>query len=238
MFPQCKALFYMWGFDYTDRSCPLGSVNRIRNVAGSRWCNLVCENWVLFWTQRFRQSNGVVLFTDLEAPSHWRIGSGTGMHWPQLTLLGQRPDKSSPNRWGTGAKCRGEGESTLLFANVLKYVTVLFQSLAILLETCSFFFLKHVPPWVISAFVCLFVYLILMFHLVFGLHVCLCDGVGSNFTDSCEPLCGRWELNPGSLKEQPMLLNSEPPPSPVLLETYSKYCLSSIFEHNIWCIKI
>ena len=38
------------------------------------------------------------------------------------------------------------------------------------------------------------------------------EGVSSpriGVTDSCEPSCGSWELNPGPLKEQPVLLNSE-----------------------------
>ena len=28
---------------------------------------------------------------------------------------------------------------------------------------------------------------------------------GTGITDSCEPPCGRWELNPGPLEEQPVL---------------------------------
>ena len=28
--------------------------------------------------------------------------------------------------------------------------------------------------------------------------------------DGCEPPCGSWELNPGSLEEQPVLLTTEP----------------------------
>ena len=33
-------------------------------------------------------------------------------------------------------------------------------------------------------------------------------------TDGCEPLCGGWELNSGSLEEQSVLLISEPPLQP------------------------
>jgi hypothetical protein len=33
-------------------------------------------------------------------------------------------------------------------------------------------------------------------------------------TDSCESPCGYWELNPGPLQEQPVLLTSEPPLQP------------------------
>ena len=45
--------------------------------------------------------------------------------------------------------------------------------------------------------------------LVSCLHVCLCEDVGysrTGVTDSCEPPCGCWNLNPGPLEEQPMLL--------------------------------
>ena len=45
------------------------------------------------------------------------------------------------------------------------------------------------------------------------LHICPCEGVGSTgtgVTDSCELLCGCWELNPAPLKEQPVLLTAEP----------------------------
>jgi hypothetical protein len=34
----------------------------------------------------------------------------------------------------------------------------------------------------------------------------------SRVTDACESLCGCWELNPGPLQEQPVLLTSESPP--------------------------
>ena len=33
-------------------------------------------------------------------------------------------------------------------------------------------------------------------------------------TDSCEPHCGCWELNPGPLEKQPVLLPAEPPLQP------------------------
>ena len=39
-------------------------------------------------------------------------------------------------------------------------------------------------------------------HLVYGLHVCLCEGVrssGTGTTDSCELPCGCWDLNLGPL---------------------------------------
>jgi hypothetical protein len=35
------------------------------------------------------------------------------------------------------------------------------------------------------------------------------DGCGIGVTDSCEPLCGCWDLNSGSLEEQPVLSNTE-----------------------------
>jgi hypothetical protein len=31
------------------------------------------------------------------------------------------------------------------------------------------------------------------------------------FTNICEPPCGRWELNPGPLEEQPVFLTAEQP---------------------------
>ena len=54
-------------------------------------------------------------------------------------------------------------------------------------------------------------YLIFIFH-VFCLYVCLCEGVrssGARVTDRCELSCGCWELNPGPLEEQPVLLTTE-----------------------------
>jgi hypothetical protein len=53
--------------------------------------------------------------------------------------------------------------------------------------------------------------------LVFYLHICLCEGVRSpvtGVTDSCEPPCGYWELNPGLLDEQSVFLTTEPPLQP------------------------
>ena len=47
--------------------------------------------------------------------------------------------------------------------------------------------------------------------LVFCLYACLCEAVRSTrsgVTDSCELSCGCWELNPGPLEEQPVLLTS------------------------------
>jgi hypothetical protein len=38
---------------------------------------------------------------------------------------------------------------------------------------------------------------------------------GTGVVNGCEPVCGCWELNPGPLQEQPVLLTAEPsfPPS-------------------------
>ena len=42
------------------------------------------------------------------------------------------------------------------------------------------------------------------------LPACLCEGIVPwNWNCSYELLCGCWELNPGSLKEQPVLLIAE-----------------------------
>jgi hypothetical protein len=47
---------------------------------------------------------------------------------------------------------------------------------------------------------------------MFCWHVCLCEGVRSPETgviDSCELPCGYWELNPGPLEEQVVLLTDK-----------------------------
>ena len=47
-----------------------------------------------------------------------------------------------------------------------------------------------------------------------------CDGVrscGTAFSDNCELPCGCWELNPGSLEEQSVLLTAEPSLQPLYL---------------------
>ena len=53
----------------------------------------------------------------------------------------------------------------------------------------------------------------LLCALIFCLNVCLCEGIrslGTGVTDSCELLCGCWELNLSPLEEQPVLLTVEP----------------------------
>jgi hypothetical protein len=53
--------------------------------------------------------------------------------------------------------------------------------------------------------------------LVFCLRMCLCKGAkppGTGVTESCELPCGCWELNPGHLEEQPVLLTPEPSVQP------------------------
>jgi hypothetical protein len=55
--------------------------------------------------------------------------------------------------------------------------------------------------------------LLILHALVFCLRVCLCKGVGSPGTgviDGCEQPYGYWDLNPGPLEEQPVLLTAEP----------------------------
>ena len=59
----------------------------------------------------------------------------------------------------------------------------------------------------------IFNFLFILCTLVFCLHVCLCKGVqshGTGATDSCKLPCGCWDLNPGPLEEQPVLLTTEP----------------------------
>lgn len=51
------------------------------------------------------------------------------------------------------------------------------------------------------------------FHVHWCLPACMCEGAGSpgtGVTDSCELLCGCWELNVSPLEDQSMLLNAEP----------------------------
>jgi hypothetical protein len=54
---------------------------------------------------------------------------------------------------------------------------------------------------------------LLYVHLVFCLHVCLCESVGApetGVTKSCDLPCGCWELNLGPLEELPVLSTTEP----------------------------
>ena len=58
---------------------------------------------------------------------------------------------------------------------------------------------------------------------VYNVHVChpqrLEEGVRSvsiSIIDGCELPCGCWDLNPGLLEEQPVLLTSEPTLQPLL----------------------
>ena len=60
---------------------------------------------------------------------------------------------------------------------------------------------------------------------------------GTGVTDSCELPCGCWELNPGPLEEQPVLLTAEP--SPQLLhssfwESFSFFSLN--LESLFWLV--
>ena len=60
-----------------------------------------------------------------------------------------------------------------------------------------------------STFFKRFIYFYLMYAGVSPVYT-LCEGVGSPRTriiHSCELPCGCWELNPGPLEEQPMLIN-------------------------------
>ena len=64
-----------------------------------------------------------------------------------------------------------------------------------------------------------FSFIFVLQSLVLCLHVCLCEGVGysgAGVTDRCELPCGCWELNPGLLEEQSVLLTTEPPLQPLV----------------------
>lgn len=57
------------------------------------------------------------------------------------------------------------------------------------------------------------IFIFILCELVFFLHVCLCEVVGSLGTDvtvSCEPPCRLWELNLGPLDEMSVILTTEP----------------------------
>ena len=61
------------------------------------------------------------------------------------------------------------------------------------------------------------VFIIILCASVFRLHVYLCESVrgpGTGSIDSCELPCGRGELNPVPLEEQPVLRTAEPSPPP------------------------
>lgn len=60
---------------------------------------------------------------------------------------------------------------------------------------------------------------------------CLCEGVrspGSGATNSCEPLRGRWELNPGPREEHTVLLTAESLLQPLILISDSYQLLNSV----------
>ena len=49
-------------------------------------------------------------------------------------------------------------------------------------------------------------------------------------TDGCEPPCSCWELNPGPLEEQSVLLTTEPSLQPSLFISYSRLAGSMILK--------
>ena len=68
------------------------------------------------------------------------------------------------------------------------------------------------------------------------------DGIrspGSGVADSCEPPCGGWDLNPGPLEEQPVILTTEPPPQSqaymlkmaISLSGFASSCLLRVVFH-------
>jgi hypothetical protein len=64
------------------------------------------------------------------------------------------------------------------------------------------------------------VFIFILCVLVFCLHMCLCENVGSpgaGVTDSCELPCMCWELSPDPLEEQLVLLITEASPQPPLM---------------------
>jgi hypothetical protein len=64
-----------------------------------------------------------------------------------------------------------------------------------------------------GGFLVSFYLFLILCALVFCLYACLCEGVvspGTGVTDSCGLPCGCWELNPGPLEEQRVLLITKP----------------------------
>ena len=53
-------------------------------------------------------------------------------------------------------------------------------------------------------------FIFILCALAVSLHAYLYKDVGTGVTDSCELLCGCWELNPGPPEEQSVLLTTKP----------------------------
>jgi hypothetical protein len=72
--------------------------------------------------------------------------------------------------------------------------------------------------------------------LVFYLHLCLCESVGTPGTgliDSFELPCGCWELNTHLLEEQSVLLTADPSLQPQVCGIFQIYLFYSYF-HIHW----
>jgi hypothetical protein len=75
-----------------------------------------------------------------------------------------------------------------------------------------------------------------LFILCIQIHSCSClqtnqKKVSDSITDGCEPPCGFWELNSGSLEEQPLILITEPSLQPLFLNI--KCPLKHLLQQNI-----
>ena len=73
------------------------------------------------------------------------------------------------------------------------------------------------------------------FYYVHWYSACMFENVRfprTGVTGSCKLLCGRWELNPGPLEEQPMLFTSEASPEAFLQQNKTKNYLLETCSHG------
>ena len=77
-------------------------------------------------------------------------------------------------------------------------------------------------------FICMSILLPRVIHTC-PVHVCCHRSPGTGIRDSCELPCGCWELNPGPLEEQPVLLTAEPS-----LQPLSFFPFASSFQRQQW----
>ena len=56
-------------------------------------------------------------------------------------------------------------------------------------------------------------------------------------TDSCELPCGYWELNPGPLEEQPVLLTTEPSPQPEYTILNAEFFSCKVETESYWSLE-
>lgn len=92
-------------------------------------------------------------------------------------------------------------------------ITCIYTTVAQLTLTSYSLYVPHTPHLFVGKRAKSHPYFIyLLCALVFGLHICLCEGVRpltTEITDICKLTCGCWALNPSSLENHPLLLTTE-----------------------------